>query len=148
MKLTAIQVEMRTVFRNAILEHWRDNKRPLMFGTVHAVKNHFSLSTDEAREEMSKVPSIGKFRMNMPVQAWLASHYRQVSNALFDGATDEKALAIWKVSKRTDGEPKRTREEAKEGAKTNKSHRKFRALAELRNNMGDRWGATSWGKVK
>ncbi len=34
-----------------------------------------------------------------PISAWLAQYYAPVANAMFDGATVEKCLAIWRVTK-------------------------------------------------
>lgn len=148
MKLTDRQIKIRALFREAVLLAWHTHDKYLMFNVIYRIANEFDITFDAARIEMAEIPSIGKFHKTMPASAWLARHYRVVSDALFDGKTDEYALVLWKNTKRTDGGEKRTREEKAENQRINRNTRKLAAFAELRKNMPDRWGRSDWKKVK
>lgn len=148
MKLTERQVKIRAVFRDSVLAHFSNAEKFRMVNTILDVCKSLDLPFDEARAEMAEIPSIGKFRKSMPCAAWLASHFKPVSNALYDGATKDAALKLWAKTKRTDGVVKRTGEEKRLYNKMARDNKKIRAFATLRKDMGDRWGATSWSKVK
>ncbi len=148
MKLTERQIKIRSVFRNSVLAHFSNAEKFKMFNTIVDVCNALDLPFDDARAEMAEIPSIGKFRKNMPCAAWLASHFKPVSNALYDGVGKEAALNLWVKTKRTDGVARRDVHEKMEMARNARNNRKNKAFAELHKNMGDRWDATSWSKVK
>lgn len=148
MKLTERQVKIRTVFRDSVLAHFANAEKYMMLNTIVDVCKALDLPFDEARAEMAEIPSVGKFRQNMPCAAWLASHFKPVSNALHDGVGKEAALNLWAKTKRTDGVARRDVHEKMEMARNARNNKKIKAFATLRKDMGDRWDATSWSKVK
>jgi hypothetical protein len=103
MILTPEQAQLKKAFRNAVLKHWRDADRFKMFNIVPTMRvdGQFNLSPVDIYIKIKELPSIRGFWDTMPVAAWLAKHYPKTSSALFAGADDAKALAIWKDEKYT-----------------------------------------------
>lgn len=151
LKLTERQVALRKAFRETLLRNWRSTGKTMMFSVSIDVGEQFGISQYEAKQELSVLPSIRMFGDKTPLQAWLAKHYPSVSNAMFDGKTDEQALAIWSKAKYQLANPvtcKRSNDDLKVMADTHKNSRKTRAYAELRKSMPDRWARTAWNVVK
>jgi hypothetical protein len=133
------------------LKHWRDADRFKMFNIVPTMRvdGQFNLSPVDIYIKIKELPSIRGFWDTMPVAAWLAKHYPKTSSALFAGADDAKALAIWKDEKYTVAATvRRSNADAAEGRAIRKNLKTMQAFAELRKNMGDRWGKTDWQKCK
>ena len=49
-----------------------------------------------------KTPSFQRNGLKTMARVWLARYFRPVSNALFDGATDEEAIKLWINTDRKD----------------------------------------------
>ncbi len=152
MKLNERQVELRAAFRDVLLKNWRSPGKTLMCGVYYDVADRFGIDKRVAKEELCALPSIRHFTDTTPIHVWLAKHYPAVSNAMFDGKSDDQCLAIWRTSKysiATSATSKRSNEEKKEMAQCwNKGKRKLKAIAELQRNAPDRWANTSWNIVK
>lgn len=150
-KLTGRQVLLRRAFRECVLENWRSERKTLMFSVTNDLSEMFSMDAKSIENELAEIPSIRAYRGKFPIQAWLARHYPAVSNAMFDGKTNEQCLAIWAKSKYTPANSENgfmNRATRSERGKTVWSARVNRAHAELRKNMPDRWAKSSWGLVK
>ena len=148
MKLTERQVEIRAKFRELVIYYWPDSKKPLMFNITNNLEVIFGKSV---LDEMAEIPSIGPLYTRAPIQAWLARHFRAVSNAMFDGKTGDYALQLWKKEKYANVNSmtqKRSASDLKEMAQLKANNKINRAFGELHANMPDRWGKTSWNKVK
>ena len=74
-----------------------------MWRVVHEVEAEMGVAgaPNTILQEMETLPSIGRLFLSVEVTGWLAQNYRAVSNSLFDGASDEAALALWKNEKRS-----------------------------------------------
>lgn len=149
MILTEEQKIIRELFRKRIVELWNSDKQ-LMFNIIDYIADGYvELSRDEVKEKMAAIPSIGRFRENMPIHAFVARHFRPVSDALFSGCSLEKALEIWKNTKRAKHpEKKRTKEELGEYRKHRRNLNKLSAIAELKSNLPSRYEKTNWNKCK
>lgn len=107
MKLTPEQVAIKRSFRKNMLIHWRHGVQcyRVLFEVAKEMKwddtfRDFGPDYDEIYRRISVIPSIGFIHPQSPCSRWLAVHYPKTSNAMFDGATDDEALAIWKKEKR------------------------------------------------
>ena len=152
MKLDEHQIKLRAAFREVLLKSWRTPGKTLMFGVYYDVADRLGMDKAEALEALCALPSIRRFSDKTPIQVWLARHYPAVSNAMFDGKTDEQCLAIWKQSKYaqvSSATSKRSASDKREMAQGWKEGKRvLKAVAELQRNAPDRWAATSWNIVK
>ena len=97
MILSAEQLAIRQFFRGIVIEHWLYHKESRMHAILKAVAVRFDLDSDDAYSQMSAIPSIGAFPKGQPLMAWLAASYPEISNALFDGASEEVVMRLWKT---------------------------------------------------
>ena len=152
MKLDERQIKLRAAFREVLLRNWRTPGKTLMFGVYYEVADRFGMDRAEALGALCALPSIRKFSDNTPIQVWLARHYPAVSNAMFDGKSDEHCLALWKQSKyarATSATGKRSASEKREMVQGwHEGKRVLKAVAEMKRSAPDRWSATSWNIVK
>lgn len=149
MKLTQEQVEIRQIFRETVINLFSDVHHCKMFGIVNNIALYLGCDYESAHRKLSEIPSIGDVYGKQPIAAWLAHNYREVSDSIFDGKTKQQSLSICaKAKKNPLRSKKRTQVEDELSASTSKDCRKLKAIAELKNNMPDRWQKTSWSVVK
>ena len=155
MKLTERQIALRSSFRKAVINCWHKNSSfnylalLVAFEVDGYVKNPDELKnytyTNKILAELKEIPSVGYINKN--VMRYLASAYPAISFALFNGASKERALAMFNGLKR-----KNIRESIigeNEMKILRKAKKKNKAHAILQTNMhGSRYSSSHWGIVK
>ena len=153
MKLTERQIKLRTCFRKTIINCWAKDSHVYhvalliafeVDGYIKEGREDFSYAR-KILEEMREIPSIGFVQVN--VRRYLAAAYPVISEALFDGISNERAIKMFKGMLR-----KKTRDSVmgeEEMFLYKKSKRKLVAFGELMNNAhGSRYAKSHWGIVK
>ena len=131
-----------TVWTLAVLAAWRADARMARPLSVYAT--YSGLEGKALIDEIMKLRFGARMYYRMHAKAWLAYWYKPVSDALFDGASDEKALALWRRTRRC--EDARMAERAKIKYTENLQ---YRASLQARAEYARGWRAKhDWGVVK
>lgn len=150
MKLTERQMALRKAFRLTLLTHWRTPGLTMMWSLNESLARQFDVTADAMHEELSEIPSIRSFSRRGAIQPWLANHYRDVSNAMFEGKSVEHCLALWRNSKymMSSQTQKRSSEDRCAIAYVIRQSKNTGEVAKLRASMPDRWAKTAWNVCK
>lgn len=88
------------IWMTCVLSAWRKHGK-----MAHATRTYQKYNGKDfyaTLEELGKLKSAGHVFMKMHAQVWLALYFQPVSEALWNGADDAKAMKIWKKTKRAD----------------------------------------------
>jgi hypothetical protein len=86
------------IWMTCVLSAWR--KHGKMLAAVKTYQKYNGKDFYATFEELEKLKSAGHVFVKMHAQAWLALYFQPVSEALWDGADDARAMKIWKKTKR------------------------------------------------
>ena len=86
------------IWMTCVLSVWR--KQGKMAHAVRTYQKYNGKDLKETLQELHKLKSGGNVFLKNHAQAWLALHFRPVSEALWNGADDAQAVKLWKKTKR------------------------------------------------
>ena len=87
------------VWMHSVLAAWRKDQH--LWKAVMTYSGYSGAKTrDAACTEISKLKSASPYiYRRLRVRVWLADYFKPVSDALWDGATDEQAIKIWRSAR-------------------------------------------------
>ena len=138
------------MWMTAVIAAWRARKR--MITAVRAFAVYLgALDVTEAAHVLKEMPSCGKqLTYKSEATAWLAIHFLPVSEALFNGATDAQAIALWKTTPQSNNGPNKWVREKRLMQKESKEEAGRMRLRRMRSNELEKlWHANhDWKTVK